>query len=162
MIKSYLLFLLISFPVAEAIYAQESDILGSTTVEEIRNSHRIFDIYTNRYQPDSAAVVFLNNLEEEIDIKVLFGTWCHDSKREIPAFIKTMELVENEGITFELIGVSRKKSEPGDRHNVYDLQYTPTFIIFSAEKEIGRIVEESTESIETDLVEIIKSGTIED
>lgn len=71
-------------------------------------------------------------------------------------------MVENDAISYELIGVSRKKSEPENRHNVYDLQYTPTFIIFSAEKEIGRIVEESTESIEKDLVEIIKSGTIRD
>lgn len=82
MIKSFVLFLLISLPVVETSHAQESDILGSTTVEEIRNSHRIFDIYTNRYQPDSAAVVFLNNLEEEIDIKVCSERGATTVKRD--------------------------------------------------------------------------------
>ncbi len=71
-------------------------------------------------------------------------------------------MVENELVTYELIGVSRKKSEPENRNELYNLQYTPTFIIFSAEKEIGRMVEESTESIEKDLVEIIKSGINQD
>lgn len=162
MIKSFSLFLLIAGALCTTAHAQDADVLGTTSADEIRTSHRIFDIYINRYQPDSASVQFLNDLDEPIEIKILFGTWCHDSKREVPAFIKTMEMVENDAISYELIGVSRKKSEPENRHNVYDLQYTPTFIIFSAEKEIGRIVEESTESIEKDLVEIIKSGTIRD
>lgn len=142
--------------------AQTQDIIGSTTPVEIRETHRIFDIYINRYSPDSAAVAFLSNFDESIDIKIFFGTWCHDSKREIPAFIKTMELVENPKLNIEYIGVSRKKTELEGITDIYDLQYTPTFLIFSAEKEIGRIVEESTESIEQDLVRILKSGDFKD
>ncbi|MBO6793004.1 MAG: thioredoxin family protein [Balneolaceae bacterium] len=162
MIKTYAFFVFILITPFSFVHAQSSQILGTTTAEELRSTHRIFDIYTNRFQPDSASVQFFNDLKVPIDIKILFGTWCHDSKREIPAFIKTMEMVENELITYELIGVSRKKSEPENRNELYDLQYTPTFIIFLAEKEIGRMVEESTESIEKDLVEIIKTGINQD
>ena len=141
--------------------AQSNDILGTTTPEEIRGQHRVFDIYVGRYTPDSSSVEFLNNFEHPVEIKVLFGTWCHDSKREIPAFIKTMEEVGNPNLDVEFIGVSRKKTDPEGRAKNYDLQYTPTFIIFSDEKEIGRIVEESTERIEQDLVQILKSGNFQ-
>lgn len=142
--------------------AQSTDILGTTTSTEIRENHRVFDIYVGRYQPDSTAVAYLNNFDHKIDVKILFGTWCHDSKREIPAFMKTFELVENENIQVEFIGVSRGKTDPDGRAEAYNLQYTPTFIIFSADIEVGRIVEESTESIEQDLVQILKSGNFED
>ena len=158
MIRSltFLMFITVGYNVQ--LTAQSSDLIGLTSAEEIRESHRVFDIYVNRYQPDSTALAYLTKFEHSIDIKILFGTWCHDSKREIPAFIKTMELAENENFNIEYIAVSRKKSDLEGRADTYDLQYTPTFIIFSADIEIGRIVEESTESIEQDLVQILRSG----
>lgn len=155
-------FFLILITIGINDFANAQDILGVTSPEEIRETHRVFDIYVNRYQPDSTALTYLREFDESVEIKILFGTWCHDSKREIPAFIKTMELAENPKIDIEYIAVSREKSDPEGRSGAYDLQYTPTFIIFMAEKEIGRIVEESTESIEQDLVQLLKSGDFKD
>jgi thiol-disulfide isomerase/thioredoxin len=162
MIRFFSFFLILTFFSTQNGIAQEQDLLGSTSSDEIRESHRVFDIYVNRYNPDSTAVDYLRNFGESIEIKILFGTWCHDSKREVPAFIKTMELAENSNFKIEYIAVSREKSDPQGLSEAYDLQYTPTFIIFSAENEIGRIVEESTESIEQDLVQILKSGDFKD
>ncbi len=142
--------------------SQMTEILGVTSATEIKEANRIFDIYTDRYEPNEAALEFLTSVEDSISIKVIFGTWCHDSKREIPAFIKTMEMAENPKIDIEYIGVNREKTDPEGRAEAYNLQYTPTFIIFRAENEIGRIVEESTESIEQDLVQILKSGNFKD
>lgn len=142
--------------------AQNQDLLGITSADEIRAEFRVFNIYVNRYNPDSSAVEFLKAFDASVEIKIFFGTWCHDSKREIPAFIKTMEEANNPNFVIEYVGVSRKKSDPEGIAESYDLQYTPTFIIFSAENEIGRIVEESTESIELDLVQILKSGDFTD
>ncbi len=160
--RFYSFFLMILITIGINDLANAQDIIGVTSPEEIRESHRVFDIYVNRYKPDSTAIEYLKNFEESVEIKILFGTWCHDSKREIPAFIKTMELAENPKIDIEYIAVSREKSDPEGRADAYDLQYTPTFIIFNAENEIGRIVEESTESIEQDLVHILKSGDFKD
>ncbi len=160
--RFYSFFLMILITIGINDLANAQDIIGVTSPEEIRESHRVFDIYVNRYKPDSTAIEYLKNFDESVEIKILFGTWCHDSKREIPAFIKTMELAENPKIDIEYIAVSREKSDPEGRADAYDLQYTPTFIIFSAENEIGRIVEESTESIEQDLVHILKSGDFKD
>jgi thiol-disulfide isomerase/thioredoxin len=140
------------------VHAQGREILGRTSADQIRAEHRIFDIYTNRYQPDSIAIDYLRQFEDSVRIKVFFGTWCHDSKREIPAFFKTLEGANNPKFIVEFIGVSRAKTDPDSLYIGLNLSYTPTFIIYHANKEIGRIIEEPASSIEEDLVEILKAG----
>ena len=149
-----LFFLTISIP----LFAQQNYLVGKTTTEEIREKEPIFGIYANRYQPDSTAIEFLANLQDSVTIKTFFGTWCHDSKREVPAFMKTIELANNPLINVEYVALSRNKTDPEGLSQNWGLQYTPTFIIVSQSKEIGRIVEESTEKIEVDLMKILTSG----
>ena len=161
-IKLYSFFLLFVFLFTEHINAQNSDIFGVTSPEEIRSTHRIFDIYIDRYEPDSTALVYLSNYDEPINIKILFGTWCHDSKREVPAFIKTMELANNSNFNVEYIGVNREKTDGQGFSKLYNLQYTPTFIIFKGSFEAGRMVEEVVKPIEIELVEILKSSAFKD
>ena len=138
--------------------AQSQDIIGPTTSEEIREEHRIFDIYTKRYSPNPEAVKYLSEIQDSVMIHVLFGTWCHDSKKQIPAFMKTLEEANNSKIKVEYIAVSRKKAEPKELVDRWDLKLTPTFIIVRRNKEYGRIIEEPITSIEGDLVDILKSG----
>ena len=161
-LRVYSFFLLFVFLFTEHINAQNSDIFGVTSPEEIRSTHRIFDIYIDRYEPDSTALVYLSNYDEPINIKILFGTWCHDSKREVPAFIKTMELANNSNFSVEYIGVNREKTYGQEFSKLYNLQNTPTFIIFKGSFEAGRMVEEVVKPIEIELVEILKSSSFKD
>lgn len=137
--------------------AQNQDIIGATTAEQVREEHPVFDIYTNRYTPDEAAINYLSSIEDSVQIYVLFGTWCHDSKKQIPAFMKTLEVANNSSISVDYIAVSRKKKEPENIVEKWDLKLTPTFIIYRYGKEVGRIIEEPIEKLEQDLVTILKS-----
>ena len=149
---------LILFLIGERSYGQGADILGATTPEQVKTEHRVFGIYTNRYQPDSVAIEFLHNVAQPIHIKVFFGTWCHDSKTQIPAFFKVMETVDNSNFHVEYVGVDKSKNDPQGLSKSMNLKYTPTFIIYTGDKEIGRIVEEPAETMEEDLVQILKTG----
>lgn len=141
-----------------SVSAQNSDLLGPTTEQEIREQHRIFDIYTKRYQPEEAAVQYLSSVQDSVTIYVLFGTWCHDSKREIPALFKTLELADNENIRVEYTAMSRQKTDPTNAYERWDLKYTPTMIVVRNGKEVGRFVEESESNLESELVQILRSG----
>tara|TARA_R110000868_G_scaffold235273_9_gene489158 strand:+ start:16519 stop:17028 length:510 start_codon:yes stop_codon:yes gene_type:complete len=140
--------------------AQKSDIVGITTAEEVRAQHRIFDIYTKRYTPKVESVQYLKEIQDSVKIHVLFGTWCHDSKKQIPAFMKTMEEVKNPFIEVEYIAVTKKKTDPNMLSERWNLKYTPTFIIFRKGQEFGRIIEEPIQHLEEDLVSILKSEAI--
>ncbi|GAB5410756.1 MAG: hypothetical protein BalsKO_31210 [Balneolaceae bacterium] len=143
-------------------FAQNSDLIGKTTAEDVRQQHRVFDIYTKRYAPNSESLTYLSEIQDSVHIFVLFGTWCHDSKKQIPAFMKTIELANNSNISVEYTAVSRKKKEPKEIVERWNLKLTPTFIIYREGREFGRIVEEPTQSMEQDLVSILKSEPISD
>lgn len=153
----FLFFLMMLFTPIASI-AQSPDIIGVTSAEDVREQHKIFDVYTKRYTPNSEAVKYLSEIQDSVNIHVLFGTWCHDSKKQIPAFMKTMEEANNPKINVQYIAVSRKKAEPKDLVELWNLKLTPTFIIVRRNKEYGRIIEEPITSIEGDLVTILKSG----
>ena len=94
---------------------------------------------------------------EDITVKVLFGTWCHDSKREVPKMLKIFEAYGLEDNNISLIAVNPKKNEPLKTINQFNLEFTPTFIFFRNGEEIGRIVEKPNQSLLEDFKLIISS-----
>lgn len=100
-------------------------------------------------QTDLAAMATLEGKE----ILVLFGTWCHDSVREVPRLLK---LIDESGVHLKrltLVAVDGNKSEPGDRHVIYGLRYTPTMILIEDGLEVTRIVERPRQSIARDFAD---------
>ena len=94
---------------------------------------------------------------EDITVKVLFGTWCHDSKREVPKMLKIFEAYGLEDKRISLVAVNPEKNEPITTINKYNLEFTPTFIFFRNGEEIGRIVEKPNQSLLEDFKLIISS-----
>ena len=158
-LPSFFLFLL-GIILPSIVFAQNPDIVGRTTSEEVREQHPVFDIYTKRYAPNKEAIEYLSSIQDTIRIYVLFGTWCHDSKKQIPAFMKTLELADNPIIGVEYIAVTKQKTDPENLAQRWDLKYTPTFIIYRRNKEYGRIIEEPEISLEEDLARILKSEPV--
>ncbi|MEP1305613.1 MAG: hypothetical protein ABJM22_06970, partial [Balneola sp.] len=91
--KIYSLFIFLVF-VITPLQAQDEYLSGPVTEAQIREV-KIFDLYTKRYDPDQDIIKKLNQVQDSILVDVFMGTWCHDSKREIPAFFKIMEVIDN-------------------------------------------------------------------
>lgn len=110
----------------------------------------------NAYQPKQGIIKKLKKELEGIHIKAFFGTWCHDSHRELPRFFKTMELAGLDFQTgFEMVGLTRGKKTPDNLQKGFNVKNTPTFIVYKDGKEIGRYVEHPRQSIEKDFWKII-------
>lgn len=102
------------------------------------------------YQPSSAELTAVKSLAGK-SLIVLFGTWCHDSEREVPRLLKLLDL---SGVVLEnlsLYGVNYNKQEPSNLHQLYDLKSSPTFILLQGEQELGRVVEKPKVSLGEDL-----------
>ena len=118
-----------------------------------------FQWYNQNYSsftPDSASVVFLSTEAKNIHFIVFGGTWCGDTKRELPKFFKTVSSAHIPESNIELYGVDRAKQSRDGLTEKYHVTYVPTFIVFSDGKEVGRIVEHPEEGIEFDLVHILQ------
>ncbi len=106
------------------------------------------------YQPDSTSIEYLKKFDLDINILVFLGTWCSDCKREVPRFLKIMELAQNDNIKFQLMGLDRSKRDSLGLAEKNQIEFVPTLVVFKNDQEVDRIVETPSLSIEQDLVEI--------
>jgi len=149
----FLLFL-ISCSVNKKIETKNKQYRGSIEIAELFSEYPIFKMgYDNYMFPELRALKY-----EDINIIVFFGTWCHDSKRELPKALKIFNEIGINNENIELIAVGLDKKEPLGRATKLNLMYTPTIIFFRESKEIGRIIEKPIRSLEEDIESILSSN----
>jgi thiol-disulfide isomerase/thioredoxin len=110
----------------------------------------------DKYQPNTEVLTRLAAIsKEDISFKIVLGTWCPDSRREVPRFLHILDLWQfpSEKITF--IGVDNSKLSPVGEYDQLDIQRVPTFIIYKNNIEAGRIIENPVTSLEQDMVNIL-------
>jgi thiol-disulfide isomerase/thioredoxin len=110
----------------------------------------------DEYQPDKQVVGKLALINKEnLSIKIVMGTWCPDSRREVPRFMKILDLWEFpvEKVTF--IGVDNTKLAPVGDYEKLGIERVPTFIILENKVEAGRIIENPVTSLEQDMLNIL-------
>jgi hypothetical protein len=107
------------------------------------------------YIPDIEILNHLSPFLGDINITLVMGTWCGDSKEQVPHFYKILDLLKFDINKLNLICVDRSKTAPGIDLSQLNIQLVPTFIFFRKEKEIGRIIETPEASLEKDMLRII-------
>jgi len=90
-----------------------------------------------------------------IKCTIIMATWCGDSREQVPHFYKIMEYLKFDADNISLVCVDRSKTAEGIDIQSYKIELVPTFIFFSNEVEIGRIIETPKETIEKDLLNIL-------
>ena len=132
---SFFIIFLLGCPVFSS---NESILIGDVTKEELfLTNPNFYESYLASRSIDLEEKINLNGLS----IKILFGTWCHDSQREIPKFLRFLENINMNSEMISLIGLNYQKNEPLNRGNIFNIKNTPTIIFFRNEEEIGRIEE---------------------
>lgn len=111
------------------------------------------------YIPHPALVSELKKQHvENISIKIFFGSWCGDSKREVPRFLKLLSAISFPDKRVQLIAVggsdSLVKQSPGHEEKGLGIFRVPVFIIYRNGTEINRINEFPVFSLEKDLLHI--------
>lgn len=116
------------------------------------------------YEPDLKALSKLKTQLKDYKIKIFLGTWCGDSKREVPRFYKILENIDFKKKNIETVALNHtreqyKKSPTGEEKGLNIIK-VPTFIFYKNGKEVNRIVESPIESLEKDILSIINGGYI--
>lgn len=110
------------------------------------------------YKLDASAVNELSSLSKNIKIVTFMGTWCSDSKRETPAFIKILDSIGFNPKQHKIYAVNREKTTPQQVEKGLNISNVPTFIFYKNGKEINRIVEYPIESLEKDMINILNGN----
>jgi thiol-disulfide isomerase/thioredoxin len=111
------------------------------------------------YVVNKPLVKMLKDSLNKYNIKMFLGTWCGDSKREVPRFYKVMDAIKFPEDQIEVIALDRTtetyKQSPNGEEKGLNIHRVPTFIFYKNGKEVNRIVEFPKETFERDIFNII-------
>lgn len=137
-------------------------LLGDITLGQIRDREPHATWYYAEYNgmdyvPDTDIIEELKAMPtDDLSVTIVLGTWCPDSRREVPRFMK---LVTAWGFPVEkirFIGVDINKVAPLGEYPALGIERVPTFIFYENKIETGRIIEVPVTSLEQDTRDILK------
>lgn len=154
--------LFLTIPVIGQQKTTEAPILyGPCSIEQLKAAPygTWFTPAFEQYTPDSATVEQIKKeMSGKMSIRIFFGSWCGDSKRELPRFIKLLSAISFPVEKISIIGVgngdSLYKQSPSHDEAGLGIFRVPVFIVNNNGKELNRINEYPVLSLENDLLRI--------
>ena len=145
-------------------------LLGELIREDFPRLMPGWDAEFATYEPEAEDVAVLRGITENTDIFCILGTWCGDSKREVPRFWKILKEANNPHLQLVMFGVGRTSDKQArdllaeigfdaPLRQEYDVQLVPTFIFRRGEEELGRIVETPETTLEQDAARILNPAS---
>jgi len=131
----------------------EPILIGKCNRDAFKDSNFVqwFDEEYNIYRSFYKNKVLLREKLSKCKITIVMGTWCSDSKREVPGLYKILDELEYQDDKILLINVDHSKNVPNDLIEGLEIEFVPTIIVYMENKEIGRIIEVPENTLESDL-----------
>lgn len=118
-----------------------------------------FDKNYKDYAVNDKIVKQLKDSLNQYTIKAFLGTWCGDSKREVPHFYSVLETADFPMNQLEVIALDHAdtayKKGPNGEEKGLNIHRVPTFIFYKNGEEVNRIVEFPNETLERDMLKIV-------
>ena len=136
-------------------------LLGKSTRERLAQPP--FDVWYTKnfdaYTVDSNTANQLKPLLKNKQFLLFMGTWCGDSRREVPRIYKILDYCGVKPSQIQLINLNNSdtayKQSPTHEEQGLNIRRVPTLLIVENQREVGRVVESPVTSLEKDLLAII-------
>lgn len=129
----------------------------STTALWAKEFMEDFETNFRQYKPRIQTIEKLKKYKDSIEVKVIGGNWCSDTRREVPRFCKVLYYT---GVPVEKLSyykVDRKKKAINkDFASEYTFENVPTIVVYKSGREVGKIVEYPQKTLEEDLLRMLK------
>ena len=107
-------------------------------------------------EPAPEIVDALRRHPRDARITVVLGTWCGDSRGQVPPLLAALSAAANPRLEVEVVGILRGFLQPAEWIRERQIINVPTVLVEEGGREIGRVVETpALDSIEEDLVAIL-------
>lgn len=107
------------------------------------------------YEPAPDDLQTLATLRGPADLDVYFGSWCGDSRRELPRLAKILDRASLPGLRVRYFALDRTKTKPARLARRGSIERVPTIVLRVEGREIGRIVESPRTTLEHDLALLV-------
>ncbi|APQ16695.1 thioredoxin family protein [Maribacter hydrothermalis] len=111
------------------------------------------------YKTNTGKLERIKEVLKTYQVLIFMGTWCGDSKREVPRFIRILKSIDFPMENLKIVALDKsknsyKKSPQGEEWGL-NIRRVPTFIFYKNGREINRIIESPITTLEDDIVKII-------
>ncbi|WP_196885515.1 tetratricopeptide repeat protein [Aureivirga sp. CE67] len=138
-----------------------SHLCGEFNVEVLEEDENFQKWFVKNYEefPEVEKQKWAKKLKD-VEVDIYLGTWCGDSKRWVPRFVKIWDDLglKREQLKFIALYDSTKentyKQSPDGEEKGKGIHRVPTFIFKRNQEEIARIVETPNNSLEVDIKQI--------
>ena len=126
-------------------------------------NHPWFQKNYDDYTLDTNTISKFSKKLSTYHIKLFMGTWCGDSRREVPRFLKILEHAKFPMEKLQMVAVDvrkdhYKKSPTGEEWGLQILR-VPTIIFYQNGIEVNRIIETPNKTLEKDILAIIQGNS---
>jgi hypothetical protein len=115
-----------------------------------------FKVEYSAYAPDKEIIDQVSSLLNEVTITIVMGSWCEDSQKQVPRFMKVLNNSDPSFPEPVLICVDRDKKAGDVSLEGMNILKVPTIIIYHHKRELGRIIETPETTLESDFLFILK------
>ena len=113
------------------------------------------------FEPTADTLKALRAVDRDVELTVAFGTWCGDSRAQVPRLLRALELADNPRLQVELVALDNGFLEPAALIRDAGLTNVPTVLVRDPAGELGRLVETPIRaSLDADLVALL-AGSLE-
>ncbi len=134
--------------------------VGPTTADRLLSRVPDYAQRKTDYTPDGTVLEMMKPYIHDGDhVEVYMGTWCSDSQREVPKFLRILDdLRAQYGVELPVrfVALDRSKQQPAELIAGKHVEKVATFIYYRGDEELGRIVERTQSPLfEDDLLTIV-------
>ncbi|MDQ3283561.1 MAG: peptidylprolyl isomerase, partial [Acidobacteriota bacterium] len=134
--------------------------IGPVTADRLLSAVPSYQQRRSDYTPDLTVIEMLKSYVRAGDhMEVFMGTWCSDSEREVPKFLRVTDDLKSQfgvDLPVKFIAVDRAKQQPADLLKGKSVHKVATFIYYRGDEELGRIEERPRGAqFEDDLLTIV-------
>lgn len=137
-------------------------LLGHLTRVQVRDYESWKSLFDQPYAPDSTAVETIRPRAADVTVLLIMGTWCGDSKREVPRFFAIMDAAGLPESAVTMVGVDRTKKDTEGLTEKWGVTRVPTFILLRNGQEVGRVVERTPQgsTLEAEIAKALRGPTL--
>jgi thiol-disulfide isomerase/thioredoxin len=108
------------------------------------------------YNVSDKLVKKISSRIENVSVTIVLGTWCIDSKIQVPRFMKIMDALAFPSEKIKMIALDTRKEAMVIDMGPFAIERVPTFIFYRDGIEIGRIIESPRKKLEKDILKILR------
>lgn len=113
---------------------------GEATLADLYSHEPGYRRDARSYESDSAALAEVAELGAGVEVRVVFGSWCHVCERFMPRGLKVHEQLEDSPVRFTYYGLGDDNPWGDAEVDRLEVKELPTAIVYRNGEEIGRFI----------------------